>query len=99
MIVEVKLEIPKYNDEVGLQSSWVDGFIIKTDIIENQIQIHANKAGLISLAKQLLSLAQDETQLAVTTISMITIAWKQAQMNLLFQKFDAKRRKPKYRFL
>lgn len=60
-MVEVKLEIPKYNDEVGLQSSWVDGFILKTDIIENQIQIHANKSGLISLAKLLLSLAQDET--------------------------------------
>ena len=61
MVVEVKLKIPKYDDEVGLQSSWVDGFILKTDIIENQIQIHANKAGLISLAKQLLYLAQDET--------------------------------------
>ncbi|MGQ7856428.1 Imm32 family immunity protein [Pedobacter sp. WC2501] len=61
MMIEVKLEVPKYNDEVGLQSSWVNGFILKTDIIENQIQIQANKAGLISLAKQLLSLAQDET--------------------------------------
>jgi len=61
MIVEVKLKIPKYDDEVGLQSSWIDGFILKTDIVENQIQIHANKAGLISLAKQLLYLAQDET--------------------------------------
>jgi hypothetical protein len=61
MMVEVKLEIPKYDKEVGLQSGWVDGFILKTDLIENQIQIQANKAGLISLAKQLLSLAQDET--------------------------------------
>ncbi|NMN37196.1 hypothetical protein [Pedobacter sp. SG918] len=61
MIVEVKLEIPKYDDEVGLQSSWIDGFIVRTDIIENQIQIQANKAGLISLAKQLLCLAQDTT--------------------------------------
>lgn len=62
-MIEVKLEIPKYDQEVGLQSSWVDGFILKTDIIENQIQIQANKAGLISLAKQLLSLAQDEARI------------------------------------
>ncbi|WP_316829724.1 hypothetical protein [Pedobacter aquatilis] len=61
MKVEVKLEIPKYDNNLGLQSSWVDGFIVKTDIVDDQIQIQANKAGLISLAKQLLSLAHDET--------------------------------------
>ncbi|PWS30241.1 hypothetical protein DF947_18985 [Pedobacter paludis] len=60
-MIELKLNIPTYSSEKGLPYNWEDGFSIKTEIIENQIQVKANKAGLISLAKQLLLLAQDES--------------------------------------
>ena len=36
---------------------WVDGFEIKTVIVNDQIVISANKEGLLSLAKHLTSLA------------------------------------------
>ncbi|TCD27164.1 hypothetical protein EZ456_10495 [Pedobacter psychrodurus] len=60
-MIELKLNIPKYSKERGIIYSWEDGFTIETDIVEDQIVITANKEGLISLAKHLLFLAQDET--------------------------------------
>lgn len=60
-MIELKLDIPEYCSKKGLQSIWENGFSLETNVIENQILISANKAGLISLAKQLLHLAQDET--------------------------------------
>lgn len=60
-MIELKLNIPEYNSKRGLQSIWEDGFSLETNVIENQILLKANKKGLISLAKQLLQLAQDET--------------------------------------
>ncbi len=58
---ELKLNIPKYSRESGAVSSWEDGFMIRTEVINDQIVISANQAGLISLAKHLLFLAQNET--------------------------------------
>jgi hypothetical protein len=44
-----------------MKIEWEDGFIIKTDLLTGNIfRIVADKNGLISLAKQLLSLAQDD---------------------------------------
>jgi len=57
--MEIKITIPEYSDQ-GLKSEWEHGFEIKTEISNDEILISANKAGLISLAKQLLSLAQDD---------------------------------------
>ncbi|MEE1943954.1 hypothetical protein VRU48_02465 [Pedobacter sp. KR3-3] len=57
--MEIKLNIPEYSTEQGLRSIWEDGFEIETEIIDNEIVIKANRAGLISLAKQLLTLAHD----------------------------------------
>ncbi|MBB6502633.1 hypothetical protein [Pedobacter cryoconitis] len=56
--MEIKLTIPEYSDK-GLQYEWENGFEIKTRINNGEIIISANKAGLISLAKQMLTLAQD----------------------------------------
>jgi len=58
--MKIELNIPEYSRESGMIFSWEDGFTIKTDVTENQIVIAANKEGLISLAKQLLFLAQDK---------------------------------------
>ena len=56
--MEVKVNIPEYVGE-GLRSEWEDGFEIEVKIRHDNIVILANKAGLVSLAKQLLTLAQD----------------------------------------
>ncbi|WP_448697932.1 hypothetical protein ACFGVR_14055 [Mucilaginibacter sp. AW1-3] len=57
--MEIKVEIPEYDVNSGLISHWEDGFEITTNIVNDQISITANKAGLISLAMKLLTLAQD----------------------------------------
>lgn len=56
--MQIKLNIPEYNVEQGFRSIWEDGFEIKTKVTGNEFTISANQAGLISLAKQLLTLAQ-----------------------------------------
>jgi len=55
---KVILEIPEYTED-GLTTHWEHGFDLITTNANNQISIKANKAGLISLAVQLLTLAQD----------------------------------------
>ncbi|WP_199138700.1 Imm32 family immunity protein [Pedobacter sp. ASV12] len=58
--MEIRLNIPEYNAGQGLQVTWEEGFEIESSIADSQIIISANRAGLISLAKQLLILAQAE---------------------------------------
>lgn len=56
--MELKVNIPEYNAD-GLTSEWEYGFEIEVKSEGNNIVILANKAGLVSLAKQLFTLAQD----------------------------------------
>ena len=56
--MEIKITVPEYSGE-GLSFEWEYGFEIETKIIEGEFIISANKAGLISLARQMLALAQD----------------------------------------
>ncbi|WP_426667990.1 Imm32 family immunity protein [Mucilaginibacter sp. McL0603] len=53
------LEIPEYEEREGIKIHWEYGFEIIADQSNNRISIQANKAGLTSLAIQLLTLAQD----------------------------------------
>ena len=48
-----------YCTEKGLQLQWEKGFAISVNALENEVTIRANKSGLISLARHLLTLAQD----------------------------------------
>lgn len=48
-----------YCAEKGLRLQWEKGFAISVNAIENEVTIRANKSGLISLARHLLTLAQD----------------------------------------
>ncbi|MFD2286690.1 hypothetical protein GJU39_22355 [Pedobacter petrophilus] len=57
--MEIKLEIPEYTGE-GIIYEWEYGFEIKPIITNGEILITANRAGLISLARQLLTLAQED---------------------------------------
>lgn len=57
-MIELLINIPEYNPNVGFKHLWEDGFEITTKIENNTLVLSANRAGLISLAKQLLTLAQ-----------------------------------------
>jgi hypothetical protein len=57
--MEMKLEIPEYDKNVGFKYYWEYGFEIKVSSSDNKVSISANKAGLISLAIQMLTIAQD----------------------------------------
>jgi hypothetical protein len=57
--MKITLEIPEYTGD-DLKSHWENGFEISVSNTNNQLIIQANKAGLISLATQLLTLAQNE---------------------------------------
>jgi len=58
--MEMKLDIPEYDSKNGLPSHWSPGFAITVAGVANEMHIKANKEGLISLAVQLLTLAQDD---------------------------------------
>jgi hypothetical protein len=55
----IKIEIPEYNKEEGIKMSWEKGFIVESQNNGESVIIKANKEGLVSLAIQLLTLAQD----------------------------------------
>lgn len=55
----ITLEIPEYRPEEGFKNSWEDNFKISAENHEGQFFIKANRAGLISLAKQLLTLSEE----------------------------------------
>jgi hypothetical protein len=54
---KIELEIPDYSEREGLKYSWEYSYTISTDLQDDAVVISANKAGLISLAKQILTLA------------------------------------------
>lgn len=60
--MKIQLELPDYDIKDGFISQWEDGFELKVENVGSYIQITANKEGLISLARQLLYLAQDSFQ-------------------------------------
>ncbi len=55
---EIKINIPEYNDAIELV--WNDNYKIKTSTPYDTITIEANRDGLLSLARHLLLLAQEE---------------------------------------
>jgi hypothetical protein len=58
--MEIKLDIPEYQVSEGLSHYWSPGFEISVVEVNGEVVIKSNKAGLLSLAVQLLSLAQDD---------------------------------------
>jgi len=56
-VKKIDVEIPEYDLQKGVQYSWENNFEIQTELGDNAIVIKANKAGLKSLAYQLLTLA------------------------------------------
>ena len=58
--MKVTLELPAYSPETGICTQWEEGFTIATSGAVGYFVLKANKAGLVSLATHLLTLAQDK---------------------------------------
>ncbi|WP_425556385.1 Imm32 family immunity protein [Hymenobacter ginsengisoli] len=58
--MKVTLELPHYSPETGIRTQWEEGFTIATSGTVDCFVLKANKAGLVSLATHLLTLAQEE---------------------------------------
>ena len=56
---EDTLEVPEYDVKNGIKLEWDEGFNISVDVKSGEVTISANKAGLRSLARQLMTLAQE----------------------------------------
>lgn len=57
--MDISIQVPEYDEQRGLRFEWEDGFEIKLEVLESEVLLSANRAGLISLARHLLTLAQD----------------------------------------
>jgi hypothetical protein len=55
--MKVEINVPDYSKQNGLQMEWEDGSAISVEIANASILIEANRAGLVSLARLLLTLA------------------------------------------
>jgi hypothetical protein len=56
--VEFRYVPPPYSPAHGITVDWERGFEIDLRVVEGEVLLRANPAGLVSLAKQLLTLAQ-----------------------------------------
>ncbi len=54
------VDVPEYNQERGLHAVWDRGFSIRSRVEDGEVVVVANTAGLVSLARHLLALAQPE---------------------------------------
>ena len=57
--MERLVSIGSYDPTAGLHLEWSDGFEIEVQVHSGEVLIRANKAGLVSLAQHLLTLAED----------------------------------------
>ncbi|MEK2479129.1 Imm32 family immunity protein [Streptomyces noursei] len=57
--MEQVIVTPDYRPEEGLRFSWDEGFEIMVSVTRSEALIKANRAGLTSLARHLLTLAQE----------------------------------------
>jgi hypothetical protein len=53
------IDVPEYRPGSGLHFAWDDDFEIELTVSSTEVSIKANRAGLTSLARHLLTLAQD----------------------------------------
>ncbi|WP_030293158.1 Imm32 family immunity protein [Streptomyces katrae] len=53
------IDVPEYRGDEGLRFAWDDDFEIELTVSSAEVVIKANRAGLTSLARHLLTLAQE----------------------------------------
>ena len=84
--MEIKLNIIDYSIDEGFKSEWEYGFEIDAKMEFGSVIITANKAGLLSLAKQLLTLAQDEVQVGYHLHFDESNSLEEGSLELIIQK-------------
>jgi hypothetical protein len=57
--MKIEMEVPRYSAETGIRFHWDDSFLICVSSIQSETRILANSAGLRSLARILLTLADE----------------------------------------
>ena len=57
--MKVELDVPRYSPTEGIRINWDDAFEISVSSAGSDIRISANRAGLRSLARILLTLADE----------------------------------------
>ena len=57
--MKIEFDVPEYDPKRGLKLQWDEDFLISVETHGPQVHIRANPAGLRSLARHLLCLAQD----------------------------------------
>jgi hypothetical protein len=55
--MKINIEVPDYSPQDGMRFKWEDGFLLESKIIHDTVVIKANREGLVSLARHLLTLA------------------------------------------
>ncbi|HZO70596.1 MAG TPA: hypothetical protein VFB60_00225 [Ktedonobacteraceae bacterium] len=58
--MNLTLDIPDYKEFQSVRTIWEEGFTICAQIDQGQVIIKADQAGLVSLARHLLTLAQKD---------------------------------------
>lgn len=58
--MDYTLDIPEYSEKGGLALVWEPGSSISLSETEGRVSLQANRAGFVSLARHLLTLAQDD---------------------------------------
>ena len=56
--MKIEVSVPDYSPEQGLRLEWDYGFMIIVQVDNGAMLIKANQAGLVSLARHLLTLAE-----------------------------------------
>jgi hypothetical protein len=58
--MKIEIEVPNYSSEYGIQLNWDQDFSIRVTVSGDDVIIQANQAGLCTLARHLLTLAQQQ---------------------------------------
>mgnify|MGYP001794245748 CR=1 FL=1 len=86
MIVQV--DIPEYLPENGVETKWEDGFIISFERGYSAMMLKANSAGLITLARHLLTLAQADVPAGSHIHYDEPILFERGSQELIIEKHD-----------
>ena len=81
-----EIEITQYDANKGIQFNWEKNFVIEVEKEDNEIIVSANSEGLISLARHLLTLAQNEVPIGTHIHLDEYNSLEEGSVDLIFEK-------------
>lgn len=81
-----EVEIIQYDANKGIQFNWEENFVIEVKKEDSEIIISANNEGLISLARYLLTLAQNEVPVGAHIHLDEYNSLEEGSVDLIFEK-------------